>query len=97
MHQHRLDTKVGMIKRPMRILFLLSFCLEKLLVVTSGESLLGCHMSDASDMQGTRAGLPQVAFRAEPGQVLFRDCEVGQTYQQLVKLRNCTPIGQRLR
>ncbi|KAL0048861.1 hypothetical protein WJX82_001204 [Trebouxia sp. C0006] len=50
-----------------------------------------------SPSKGTRAGLPHGAFRAEPGQVLFRDCEVGQTYQQLVKLRNCTPIGQRLR
>jgi len=36
------------------------------LLVTSWESLLGCHMSDATDMQGTRAGLPHGAFRAEP-------------------------------
>ena len=65
----------------------------------------GCLLSHAckldicksdSEVQAKRPGLPQAAFRAEPRQVLFRDCEVGQSYKQLVTLHNCTPIGQRL-
>ena len=51
-YQHRLDINFGLhtIKRHMCILFLLSCCIQKLLLVTSWEIFFDCHMSDATNM-----------------------------------------------
>ena len=54
-------------------------------------------MQAMTGLQSLRALSSQVPFRAEPGQIMFTAFEVGQSYQQLTRLHNCTLLGQRLR